>query len=294
MTTKIFTIILGLAAVLGIGFIATAQSLCQSFVAFGKKPVVIGVITAILTACTIYLATQFTNNSFILFWVMAFIFLAFGVIHMTFAHRKFIYQEETEKTKVIAAELLFALAIMIVATVLFSALQFFVINKSFLFYPLLLTALLFIVPFMLHYSFEAAYIIPKPVFINWVYPIDNPIEPPEDNVTERLLVIGFEIPKKLTDNQKTYFRAKTPESINLGELFYHFINDYNEMQSETKVQIMDDKKGPLIWYFRLKRKWFLPDVVLNPNITIRENKVRENSVIICEHFVHVDDNKTFS
>jgi hypothetical protein len=289
MTTKIFSIIVGLAALLGIGFIAAAQSLCQSFVAFGKKPVVVGVITALLTAGAVYLATTFIGDSFILFWVMAFIFLAFGIIHMGFAHRKFIYQEEIERTKVISAEFLFATAVMLVAAVLFSALQYFIINKNFLFYPLLLTALLFIIPFMLHYSFEAAFKIPKPIYKNWIYPVDNPIDPPEDNASEKLLVIGFEIPKKLTDVNKTYFRAKTPESINLGELFYHFINDYNELQSETKVQILDDKKVPLVWYFRLKTKWFQRNKVLDPNITIRENKVKENSVIICEHFVQSDE-----
>ncbi len=285
MTNKIFTIVLGLAAIMGIGFIAAAQSLCQSLATFGKKPVVIGVITALLTAGSIYLATTFIRDSFLLFWIMSFVFLIFGVIHMGFAHRKFVYTEETDRTKVIAAEFLFAAAIMLVAAVLFSALQFFVISKHFLFYPLLLTALLFIVPFMLHYSFEAAYNIPTPIYKSWIYPIDNPIDPPEDNVNEKLLVIAFKIPKKLTDVVKTDFRAKTPESINLGELFYHFVNDYNELQSETKVQILDDKKEPLVWYFRLKRIWFIPDKMLDPTITVRENKIKENSVIICEHVV---------
>ena len=286
MTTKIFSIIVSLSVVMGIGFIIAAQNISRSFASFGKKPVVIGLLTAILTAASVYLATTLIDDSFSLFWVMMTIFLLFGTIHMGFAHRKFIYQNETERTKVVGAELLFVLAIMLVAAVIFSGVQYFFISKNFLFYPLVLSAFIFVVPFLLHYSFEAAFSIPPPVYKSWVYPVNNPIDPPEDNPNEKLLVIGFEIPKKLTDNAKTYFRAKTPESICLGDLFYHFINDYNELQSETPVQIVDNRQEPLIWYFRLKRKWFQRNKVLDPTITIRENKVRENSVIICEHFIN--------
>ncbi len=270
--------------VAGIGLITMAQSFSESFKSFGKKPIVVGIITAILTAGAVYLAVSAIDDLFILFWAMSAIFLLFGCIHQAFAHKKFIYELEEEKSKVVIAEWLFVLAMGVLATILFAALQFFVIDKTFLFYPLLLSALFFIVPILANSTFEAAYNIPYPIYKSWVYPVDAPIDPPDDNPNERLLVIGFEIPKKARDNQRTYFRAKTPESISLGDLFYHFINDYNELQSETPVEVIGENKLPLIWYFRLKPKWYQRSKVLNPAITIRENRVRENSVIICEHF----------
>jgi len=269
--------------VAGIGLIAMAQSFSESFKAFGKKPIVVGIITAILCAASVYLAVSLIDDLFLLFWVMSFIFLLFGAIHQAFAHNRFIYELEEQKTKVNVAEWVFVLAMGLFAVVLFGALQFFVIDKTFLFYPLLLSGLFFLLPVLANYTFEAAYNIPYPVYKSWEYPA-SPIDPPDDNPNERLLVIGFEIPKKTTDIKRTYFRAKTPESISLGDLFYHFINDYNELQSETPVQMIGDNNLPLIWYFRLKPKWYQRSKVLNPGITIRENKVRENAIIICEHF----------
>ncbi|MEO7309885.1 MAG: TssN family type VI secretion system protein [Chitinophagaceae bacterium] len=291
-TTKIFTIIMASGLVAGIGLITMAQSFSESFKSFGKKPIVIGIVTALLCAGSIYLAVSLLEELFLLFWVMSFIFLLFGGIHQAYAHKKFIYEVDEEKNKVVMAEWLFVFAMGLIAVVAFAALQFFVIDKTFLFYPLLFAGLFFMLPVLMNYSFEAAYKIPYPMYKSWEYPVNNPIDPPEDNPNEKLLVIGFEIPKKMTDAKRTYFRAKTPESITLGDLFYHFINDYNELQSETPIQIAGEHKLPLIWYFRLKPRWYQRSKVLDPQITIRENKVRENSVIICEHFNNQPNQET--
>ena len=64
--------------VAGIGFITMAQSFSESFKSFGKKPIVIGIITAILAAATVYLAVSLIEDLFLLFWTMALIFLVFS------------------------------------------------------------------------------------------------------------------------------------------------------------------------------------------------------------------------
>jgi hypothetical protein len=79
-----------------------------------------------------------------------------------------------------------------------------------------------------------------------------------------LLVIGFEIAKKRTDGRKTYFRARAPQGISLGELFYHFVNDYNELQSETPIQFMDRSDEAQQWWYRRKPKWYQGTRVLDP------------------------------
>jgi hypothetical protein len=96
-----------------------------------------------------------------------------------------------------------------------------------------------------------------------------------------LLVIGFEIAKKITDVKRTFFRAKAPENIYFGDLYYFFINDYNELQSETPIEFCTDKE-PCEWVFRLKRKWYQGERVLDPGRTVKDNGIKENSVIICE------------
>ena len=110
---------------------------------------------------------------------------------------------------------------------------------------------------------------------------------PEDNANERLLVIGFMIAKKNADTAKTYFRAKTPENIKLGELFYHFINDYNDLQSETPIQFVDEYKEAVEWWYHRKPKWYQRRKILDPQLTMIENNVKENTVIICERILSV-------
>jgi hypothetical protein len=98
------------------------------------------------------------------------------------------------------------------------------------------------------------------------------------------LVIGFEIAKKTADSQKTFFRAKAPETIRLGELYYHFLNDYNEVQSESTIAFTDNTGQACEWWFRLKKKWWQSQRILDPDLSVRENGIQENAVIICERF----------
>lgn len=111
------------------------------------------------------------------------------------------------------------------------------------------------------------------------------MDPPDEREGDRLLVIGFEIAKKNTDGKKTYFRARAPEGIGLGELFYHFINDYNELHSETPIQYINHQNEPYEWWFRIKPKWYNGQRILHPNQTMTTNAIRENSVIICERII---------
>ena len=87
---------------------------------------------------------------------------------------------------------------------------------------MLLSLLFFFIPFLLQHTFLAAYAIPATSFTTWQYPA-SPIDLPDEKEGERLYVIGFEIAKKDTDRQRTYFRAKAPEGMILGELYYRLL-----------------------------------------------------------------------
>jgi hypothetical protein len=177
--------------------------------------------------------------------------------------------------------MLFALSLVFFTIVVFSSLQYFLKDKSFLFFPMLFSMLLFFLPILIHYTFEAAYKIPAATFNSWYYPL-QPIDLPDEKANEKLLVIAFEIAKKSTDKIRTNFRAKGPEGMQLGALFYHFINDYNEFQSETPIVYNDPEYKAYEWMFRIKPKWYKPHRVLDPDLTMKENNILENTVIICE------------
>lgn len=160
--------------------------------------------------------------------------------------------------------------------------RYFPNGKDFLFYPILISALLFFVPLLLFHSFQAAYNIPAALFPTWQYPLHNRIELPAQNPKEKILVIGFRIAKKATDTKRTYFRVMAPETWKLNDLFYHFINEHNELANETNIEYADNEYEPYEWLFYKQTKWYQSQKILNPEFSIRENGIKENTVVICE------------
>lgn len=258
------------------------KSFAAAFAAQGKKPLIYGIISGLITGLAAFGVTYVTEDAFTVFWGLAAIFLIYGIVHMALMHAKFYKTREDTFWKLFTGELLFGICVVCIALLVFSALEYFVKDRGFLFYPVLMSALFFFVPLLFYHAYKATLAIPHAVFPTWQYPLGHSIDPPDESEGERLLVIGFEIAKKQTDGRKTYFRARAPEGIKLGELFYHFINDYNELQSETPIQYIDHTNQAYDWWFRLKPKWYQGQSILDPAETMKANRIRENAVIICE------------
>jgi hypothetical protein len=282
MGLKIFFTYIGSLLVLSALLIVFAKKLADGFAKQGKKPIFYGIFSSLIASAAAFLAAQITNNLFTVFWMFAAVLIIFGIIHVRMVHKKYFSSTSQDKVKVFIGELFFAMSIVLFVIFVFSSLQYFMKNdREFIFYPMMLSTLAFFIPTLVYYTFESAYSIPAAIYPTWEYPLDNPIELPEEDPREKLLVIGFEIAKRTNDYKKTYFRAKAPDGIKLGELFYHFINDYNELQSETPIDYQVTGVATE-WWFHLKSKWFMPRKILDPYLTVRENGIKENSVIICE------------
>jgi len=282
MAIKFFWIYIGTFLACSIALVAIVKQFAEGFAGSGKKPIVYGGASSVVTALAAYVTTYVTDHMFTIYWIFSAIFLLFGIIHMSLVHKKYFATPSQDKTKVILGEIFFGLSIIFFTVVVFSSLQYFLQNKSFLFYPMLMSTISFFIPFLVINTFDAAYGIPPAAFKTWQYPLNEQIDLPDENPREKLYVIGFLIAKKTSDNKKTYFRAKAPESMTLGDLYYHFINDYNELQSETPIQYATDEFDAHEWWFRRKPKWYQSQKILDPEITVRENGIKENTVIICE------------
>lgn len=267
------------------------KNYADSFASKSKKPILWGGLSSAGISGGAYLATYITDHLFTIYWVLAFIYLFFGFIHVIFFHKQYFSSNKNNRNRVIIGEILFAFSLILFTVVVFSSLQYFLKDRDFMFFPMLISMLSFFIPIVLLYTFEAAYKIPPPVFATWFYPVHTPIELPDEKVNEKLLVIAFEITKNAADYTKTNFRAKGPEAMLLGDLYYHFLNDYNETQSETPIRFTDVKGNPYEWWFRIKPKWYQKNRVLDPGLTFRDNQVKENSIIICERIIIQDQEK---
>lgn len=289
MALKTFILYFAPFLVGSIAIFAVIKQYAASFAAQGKKPLLYGGLSSIVSSGVAFGATFISNNLFLVFWIMSGVYFLFGLIHLAITHRKFFSHPKESKNKLFYAELMFSVTIVLFSIAAFAALQYFLKDKSFLFYPMLLSLLFFFVPFLLSNTFMAAYDIPASSYTGWQYPLGNPLDLPDEKEGEKLYVIGFEIAKKVSDTQRTYFRAKAPESMLLGELYYHFINDYNELQSETPIQFIDSDGKPQEWYFRTKAKWYRRSKILDATQTIHNAGIRENTVIICERAPQTED-----
>lgn len=288
MLLKFFWIYIGSFFACSVALIFMVKNYADSFASKSKKPILWGGLSSAGVSGGAYLATFITDHLFTIFWVLAFIYLFFGVIHVVFFHKRYFSSNKNNRNRVIIGEILFAFSLILFTIVVFSSLQYFLRDKDFMFFPMLISTLWFFVPVVLLYTFEAAYKIPLPEFATWYYPVDNPIELPDEKLNEKILVIAFEITKNANDAGKTNFRAKGPEAMVLGDLYYHFLNDYNDVQSETPIEYTDKENFPYEWWFRIKAKWYQKQRILDPALSIKENQVKENSTIICERIIIQD------
>jgi hypothetical protein len=283
MAFKFFLVYAGSLLACSILLFTIVKKFATGFAEGGKKPVIYGSFSSVIASLAAYGCTFVSENLYIVFWLLAGLFMIFGIIHVYLNHNKY-FSSNDNSTKIFIGELMFALSVIFFTVLVFSSLQYFLTErgKSFLFYPMMMSTFAFFVPVLVTHTFQSAYSIPPPLYNTWKYPVDEPINLPEDDPREKLLVIGFEIAKKHTDEKRTYFRAKAPEGIYLGDLFYFFLNDYNEVQSETQIQFVNQNYEPFDWIFRLKTKWYQGQKILDPALTVKDNGIKENSVIICE------------
>lgn len=285
MIIKFFWVYIGSIMAFSIVLVMLAKHFSQGFAGNGKKPIVFGSLSAVVASGVAYLSTLVSDHLFAVYWVLAGVFLLFGLAHVYFFRNKFFYYTKQNRSQVFLAEILFGFSLIFFTIVIFSTLQYFLKDKNFLFFPMLMSMLLFFLPVMVLKTFEAAYNIPAAKYHTWVYPVYTPIELPDERPNEKLLVIAFEVTKKASEKIKTNFRAKGPDNMLLGDLYYHFLNDYNETQSETPIQFTDEIQEPFEWGFRVKPKWYQYTRILDPEVTVRENNIKENTIIICERLI---------
>ncbi len=283
MAIKFFLLYIGSLLACSIILLNIVKQFAEGFAGSGKKPVIYGTFSSVVASVAAYGCTYASDHLFIVFWLLSALFLLFGIIHMVMIHTRYFSSYQQDSTKVLIGEILFAISVVFFTIVVFSSLQYFLKEKKdFLFYPMMMSTLAFFIPVLVFQTFQAAYDIPPPVYSTWVYPINQTIDLPPENPREKLLVIGFEIAKKITDSNRTYFRAKAPENMELGLLYYFFINDYNELQSETPIEFADKDYDPHEWWFRKKTKWYQGLHIFDPALSVKDNGIIENTVIICE------------
>jgi hypothetical protein len=154
-------------------------------------------------------------------------------------------------------------------------------------YALLFTSsfVFFLVPFLVAKCFDYMLMIPEEVYPKWYFPagevdLDLPDEVMEEN---SIIVVEFQMTRNDGPDQDIVkSRSKLPLKIEFTRFFPIFLDQYNDRNPGTQIQFLDEAKQPHGWNFYIKPKWYQSPKFINPDLTIRENGVKENDIIIAQ------------
>jgi hypothetical protein len=234
-------------------------------------------ISLLLAFPTLFNLFQF-NTSFIFLLICAQVFiLIIGILHVIFVPSTLPWYREQP----FSFRLLFMMSILFLAY-FFSNLS--LTNLQDQQYPVLwyLALFWFLVPSLLNETVNEVLKVPPKVYKLWHYPVGQNIDDPSDEELENPIVISFIFGKNENSSELTTFRAKAPVGMQVGRLFYFFINDYNSRHPEGTISFIYDNNEPCGWIFKKVSNRFLGlKDVIDPNGSVYSNEIRENDLLYC-------------
>lgn len=275
---------------LGIGLISFsaiigifAKKIRNSFKPFSKRAIWYLLISVAVFALTgLFIAASFFssyNGYFIFFQVL---FLLYGGLHIYMMHKKMDWGKEK---RTFLPDLIFTFIILVAGAICFM-LAYRWLNREGLEISMMFSTLFFIIPLFVWHTFLSALAIPPKVLNQWYYPVHEPMEDPEESKLKNMLLISFEFQKNGQESFFTNFRAKAPVDMELGELFYYFINDYNDRHPQGQIHFSNGTGKPYGWMFYKKPKWYtVMTTYMDSDKTIYLNRIRENDVIVCSRIL---------
>lgn len=122
--------------------------------------------------------------------------------------------------------------------------------------------------------------IPLKAYKKWYYPVGQPLPDMDLLDLSRVLVIQFEFTKTAVEPAFTNFRAKAPHAMLFGELFFIFLNDYNDRNPGSPVEYLAPDGAPYGWLFYKKQPWYKRRVYMDPDLTFQANHIVDNETIV--------------
>jgi hypothetical protein len=127
-------------------------------------------------------------------------------------------------------------------------------------------------------------LIPEKVYTKWYFPEnDLDFEIPEEQLEDKnIILIEIQIQRGLENSDIIPIRGRAPLKMELGLYFALAITEYNDTNAGKQIKIVDDTDSVFAWNFYFKPKFFSSQEYIDPLVSIRENGIRENDVIIAE------------
>jgi Type VI secretion system, TssN len=272
---------ISLMAIMG-RIIAKIQGKFQPFL---KATVVYLLVVGLLCGLAGFLGhPNIFNNPSISFVILQLVFLLLGVLniyHMPF-YLGWAKGENTFWIKVLFSIILCLFGFM------FFIIVFKWVNVEGYQYIAGSSIIFFLIPSFVYQTFLKAVEMPPKIFTQWLYPINVTMLEPDEEKLKNMLVISFEFQKKIDEKHFTNFRAKAPSDMDFGQLFYYFINDYNDRHPNGKIEYADKSREPYGWIFYKKPKWYnISTSYIDSEKSFYANRIKENDIIVCKRSLNL-------
>lgn len=218
------------------------------------------------------------------FIILQLLFILFGILHVYYLPKLLAWADDE---KAFPVTMLFTIIVAIFGYMFF-VVVFKWVNRDGYHYVAGASTLFFIIPLLVYRTFLKAIAIPPKILKQWYYPVNEEIQEPNDDKLKNMLVISFEFQKKSDEPHFTNFRAKAPRDMEFSQLFYYFINDYNERHPNGKIEFTEATNEPYGWIFYKKPRWYtINTVYIDTEKSFYANRVRENDVIVCRRSLNI-------
>ncbi len=145
--------------------------------------------------------------------------------------------------------------------------------------------LIFFIPAIFYWTYLAFISIPFEIYKVWEYP-SNTEEINFDGLDfDRLLVLDIEFSKQPDAEERLRVKAKAPADITLGDWFRKFIDDYNYKFPASTIEYIRPDGSMHSWVFYCKKSFLHSRRLLDPELTITENKIKEHIKITSKRVI---------
>jgi hypothetical protein len=209
------------------------------------------------------------------YWGFSFFFFALGVLHLFLVRWMGLFGQDNA----FASRVLFSIIIVLLSMIGYFLVFYFLSHRSgyTLYFTLSLWYLL--VPMAVVRCFDLGLAVPHKAYKEWYYP-SKPIIADMDRIDlSNFAIITYVFSKKFGDKEMSNFQSKAPYDLKLGDLFYFFIQEWNYKYPQANIEFSDENKHTFGWLFYVHDKWYQPKRFLDPDVTIRENKILVNQII---------------
>lgn len=238
---------------------------------YGRKPFLYAFISVMFLGLTGLLQWVDPGGADTYFYFAQALVLILGIVHVFLLYRFIPQISRRDFGKGLGITLLIMLAGTIAAAV---AYHFLHLDYRFLTY-----ILPFMVPYLCWQVFRVFFQIPSPTFKTWYYPLNEEMPDLDMIDLSQIEVVQFVFSKNPQDATQTNFTAKAPLNMTLGQLFFIFINDYNDKNAQHPIHYLESADQPYGWLFYRKKKWFNQKEFLDSDLSFRNNAIQPNEFI---------------